>query len=307
MRLKHPEDEHEPPSCFVKMIVPALKGAVGDQSFETDVCKESCYPTWYSRDHRVIIPLNNENMDALTSGERQLEFQVYHARQIGLERKSTLIGTAYADISALAIDTASESNFVSGYYHVYKKQSDSIHGAKYSVGQVKITIRAENNLGDLKRLSMQEGKIPTLSSSPIRKPAKTYINRREETSLDFSLAENPFIKDATFGEGLKNKRFQEHELLRESRHLRESQDSIRVHSIERDRTNFLIDRELDLKTREQLLETHQRNMNDLDNLFQNLQMSLYGNGTGFGIDRNDDHADPFTKVPALDQTQKTDT
>jgi hypothetical protein len=133
---------------------------------------------------------------------------------------------------------------------VYKKQSDSIHGTKYSVGQVKITIRAENNLGDLKRLSMQEGKIPTLSSSPIRKPAKTYINRREETSLDFSLAENPFIKDATFGEGLKNKRFEEYELLRESRHLRESQDSIRVQSIERDRTNFLIDRELDLKTRE---------------------------------------------------------
>jgi hypothetical protein len=74
MRLKNPEDEHEPPSCFVKMVVPSLKALVGDQSFETAVVKESCYPTWFSRDHKVIIPLNNENLDAFASGEKPLEF-----------------------------------------------------------------------------------------------------------------------------------------------------------------------------------------------------------------------------------------
>lgn len=74
MRVKNPENDLEPPNCFVRLVLPRLKGLVGDQSFETDVVKESCYPTWHSRNHRVIIPLNDSNLQEISSGEKQLEF-----------------------------------------------------------------------------------------------------------------------------------------------------------------------------------------------------------------------------------------
>ena len=74
MRVKNPENDLEPPNCFVRLVLPRLKGLVGDQSFETDVVKESCYPTWHSRNHRVILPLTDSNLQEISSGEKQLEF-----------------------------------------------------------------------------------------------------------------------------------------------------------------------------------------------------------------------------------------
>ena len=99
-------------------------------------------------------------------------------------------------------------------------------------------------------------------------------------SLEFSLAENPFNKDATFGSKYRNRLdFDEYDRLRESRHLRESQDSIRAQLIEKDfRMHMNLEKELGEKSREELLQAHQKNMDDLDKLFHNLQMSL--NGTG---------------------------
>ena len=47
---------------------------VGDSTFETDVVKESCYPTWHSRDHRVVIPLTESNINNIVRGDCQLEF-----------------------------------------------------------------------------------------------------------------------------------------------------------------------------------------------------------------------------------------
>jgi hypothetical protein len=51
-----------------------------------------------------------------------LEFEVYHAKEwlTSEKPKTTLIGTALVDISALAIDTSQESNLICGYYHVFK-------------------------------------------------------------------------------------------------------------------------------------------------------------------------------------------
>ena len=92
--------------------------------FETDVVKESCYPTWHSKDHRVIIPLCEANLEGIVSGDKQLEFQVFHAKEWltqPTKPKTTLIGSAFVDISALAIDTAHESNLVSGYYHIVNR------------------------------------------------------------------------------------------------------------------------------------------------------------------------------------------
>lgn len=137
-----------------------------------------------------------------------------------------MIGSAFVDISALVIDTANESNLLSGYHYVFKRQTDSIYGSRQALGQVKITIRADNNIGECKRMSMQEGKLPTLSYSPTRKPAKMRPDTRfpRDESVEFSLAENPFNKDATFGEGLLSKKMQadydEHERMREAKHLR---------------------------------------------------------------------------------------
>lgn len=68
----------------------------------------------------------------------------------------------------MAIDTANENNLISGYHYVFTREIDAIHAGKYAVGQLKITIRADNNIGECKRLSMQEGKLPTLSYSPTK-------------------------------------------------------------------------------------------------------------------------------------------
>lgn len=149
---------------------------------------------------------------------------MHHATPVGSDRKSTLIGSAFVDFSALVIDTSNESNLISGYYYVYKRKNDSIYGTRHALGQLKITIRADNNIGEIKRLSLQEGKFPSLSYSPTRKPAKMRPDSglSRDASLEFSLAENPFNKNATFGEGLVTRLegYEEHVKMRESRHLR---------------------------------------------------------------------------------------
>ena len=101
-------------------------------------------------------------------------------------------------------------------------------GSKHSVGQLKVTVRADNNIGECKRISMQESKLPSLSYSPTKIPSKMRADPRFyrdelKDSVEFSLAENPFNKDATFGKMSKfNSRldFEEHDRLRESRFLR---------------------------------------------------------------------------------------
>lgn len=114
----------------------------------------------------------------------------------------------------MAIDTAHESNLVSGYYHIYSE------GSKQSFGQIKITIRADNNIGECKRMSMQEGILPKLSYSPTKIPA--HLRRDDEYEIRESLnlsIENPFQKDATFGTSLLRKElargvFEEHDAIR---------------------------------------------------------------------------------------------
>jgi hypothetical protein len=252
---------------------------------------------------------------------------VYHARPVGSDRKTTLLGSAHVDISALVIDTANEKNLLSGYFYVFKKPTDSIYGAKHSVGQLKITIRADNNIGECRRMSIQEGKMPTMSYSPTRKPARMQSDRG---SVEFSHAENPFNKDATFGEGLQRQLMDqsEHERLRESKHMRLSHESIRAAIVEKDhRLEQQLDRELAEKSRDELLESHKRNMDDLDKLFRNLQHSLNRGPSELvtdmqalkvlsdEIDRsleivNDVNASQehstFQRLPDLSQTQKTD-
>lgn len=67
MRVKNPNNESEPTNLFVKFVLPELAGIIGDPSFETDVVHESCYPIWHSRDHRVVIPLTEDNLNEIVS------------------------------------------------------------------------------------------------------------------------------------------------------------------------------------------------------------------------------------------------
>lgn len=67
MRVKNPINESEPTNLFVKFVHPELAGIVGDPSFETDVVHESSYPIWHSRDHKLVIPLTEENLNELVS------------------------------------------------------------------------------------------------------------------------------------------------------------------------------------------------------------------------------------------------
>ena len=134
-------------------------------------------------------------------------------------------------------------------------------------------------------MSMQEGKLPSLSYSPTKIPSKMRADPRFyrdelKDSVEFSLAENPFNKDATFGKMSKfNSRldFEEHDRLRESRFLRLSQDSVRADMAAHEhKMHVELERELEEKSRDELLQTHQKNMADLDRLFNQLQSSLHG-------------------------------
>lgn len=176
-----------------------------------------------------------------------------------------MIGSAHIDISALAIDTVNEANLISGYYYLYRQQTDAVLGSKHSAGQLKVTVRADNNIGECKRMSMQEGKLPSLSYSPTKIPSKMHADPRFyrdelKDSVEFSLAENPFNKDATFGKMSKfNSRldFEEHDRLRESRFLRLSQDSVRADMAAHEhKMHVELERELEEKSRDELLQTH---------------------------------------------------
>ena len=78
--------------------------------------------------------------------------------------------------------------------------------------------------------------------------------------------------------------WEEHQILRESRYLRESHDTVKASIAEKDsRLNLNLDRELAEKSREELLQTHQKNMDDLDKLFTDLQKTLNGQESSFGV------------------------
>lgn len=248
------------------------------------------------------------------------------------DRKTTLIGSAYVDISALAIDTTTEANLISGYHYLYRHQTDAALGSRHSTGQLKVTVRADNNIGECKRMSMQEGKLPTLSYSPTKIPAKMradprFLRDTLKDSVELSMVENPFNKDATFGQ-LSRARvdFDEHDRLRESRFLRLSHDSVRADLAAHEHKMYVeLERELEEKSRDELLQTHQRNMADLDKLFNDLQSSLHGKAAWSKeehsvqslIEQIDQQLQPqvsqsaeystFSKVQEFSQTQKTDT
>lgn len=82
MRLLNPVNEHEPPNSFVRFRLPQLlKDVVSeDNDFKTNIVNASCYPTWQSRNHKLIIPLSQENLDHILKGTQLLEFDVMHAQ-----------------------------------------------------------------------------------------------------------------------------------------------------------------------------------------------------------------------------------
>ena len=66
-----------------------------------------------------------------------------------------MIGTAYVDFSALALDTSQKENIISGYFHVINKgEIRSSHDLSYmetstqlkkSRGQLRVSVRAESD------------------------------------------------------------------------------------------------------------------------------------------------------------------
>jgi len=77
MRLKNPVNALEPPNAFVKLRVP-FEGCLPEESFQTRIVNQSCYPSWHSMDHKLVMPMNDYILKKLAYGERQLEFEVYH-------------------------------------------------------------------------------------------------------------------------------------------------------------------------------------------------------------------------------------
>ncbi len=111
MRLLNPVSEMEPPNAFVRFRLPQqMQGVISDDlDFQTNVINASCYPAWQSRDHKVTIPLSKANLDHIMNGTQLLEFDVIHSQFEGYQQTKptlTLIGTAFVDFSALALDTS---------------------------------------------------------------------------------------------------------------------------------------------------------------------------------------------------------
>mmetsp|Transcript_37228 Transcript_37228/g.48983 ORF Transcript_37228/g.48983 Transcript_37228/m.48983 type:complete len:144 (+) Transcript_37228:715-1146(+) len=126
MRLLNPVNEMEPPNSFVRFRPPQLMERVisEDNDFQTNVVNTSCYPNWQSRNHKVIIPLSKANLDHIMNGTQLLEFDVLHSQFEGYQQTQptiSLIGTAFVDFSALALDTSQKDNVISGYFHVMNK------------------------------------------------------------------------------------------------------------------------------------------------------------------------------------------
>ena len=81
MRLLNPVNEMEPPNSFVRFRIPQISGVYSeDNDFQTNIVNASCYPNWQSRNHKVIIPLNKDNLDHILNGTKLLEFDVMHAQ-----------------------------------------------------------------------------------------------------------------------------------------------------------------------------------------------------------------------------------
>ena len=160
MRLLNPVNEHEPPNSYVRFRIPQmLKDVISeDQDFSTNIINASCYPNWASRNHKVIVPLTQENLDHILKGTQLLEFDVMHAQFEGFQQDLptlTLIGTAFVDFAPLALDTSQKENAISGYYHIINKGDvrsskdlsfmETNRMSRESKGQLKVTIRAESD------------------------------------------------------------------------------------------------------------------------------------------------------------------
>ena len=159
MRLLNPLNNMEPPNSYVRFRTPQMNGAESDdKEFNTNIINQSCYPCWQSRDHKVHIPLTKENLDHIMNGTRLLEFDVMHAQFEGFQQTEpslTLIGTAYVDFSALALDAGTKDNAMSGYFHVINKGDvrsskdlsfmETNQMSRQSKGQLKVTVRAESD------------------------------------------------------------------------------------------------------------------------------------------------------------------
>ena len=160
MRLLNPVSELEPPNSFVRFRLPQHMQSVVSQDldFSTNVINASCYPAWQSRDHKVVIPLSKANLDHIMGGTQLLEFDVMHSQFEGYQQSKPtlhLIGTAFVDFSALALDTSQKENVISGYFHVINNDQvrsskdlsfmESAQKTKQSKGQLRVTIRAESD------------------------------------------------------------------------------------------------------------------------------------------------------------------
>jgi hypothetical protein len=79
-------------------------------------------------------------------------------------------------------------------------------------------------------------------------------------SVEFSLAENPFNKNETFGKMSKfysRLEFEEHDRLRESKFLRMSQESVRADMAAKEhKMHVELERELEEKSRDELMQSH---------------------------------------------------
>ena len=68
--------------------------------------------------------------------------------------------------------------------------------------------------------------------------------------------------------------------------------------------SYKFELELREKSRDELLKTHQQNMDDLDKLYKDMQASLAGNGSTFGIDKVDVE-EKKNDIVTIDTTVKT--
>ena len=88
MRLLNPVNEMEPPNTFVRFRPPQkMNGFISeDGDFKTNVVNANCYPSWQSRNHKLIVPLSSSNMEHIVNGTQLLEFDVLHSQFEGYQQ-----------------------------------------------------------------------------------------------------------------------------------------------------------------------------------------------------------------------------
>ena len=93
------------------------------------------------------------------NGTQLLEFDMMHSQFEGYQQTQptiTLIGTAFVDFSALALDTSQKDNVISGYFHVINRGVEVRSSkdlafmetnamSRQSKGQLRVTVRAESD------------------------------------------------------------------------------------------------------------------------------------------------------------------